>query len=172
MHSGPQFQRRCFLMITALLFFQVLTACGSNASKPTSTNVPASHTSTPRLTSGSGTSGTKTGCPNHDNVTTPPGSPTLLLKPSATRQSYLAHLGDTIEVDLPIGIAWAGPMNATGGLQMQTPAGYAWKTECIWRFVARSTGTVKLAFDGSALCKKAVPCLLSEIYEEFMVVVQ
>jgi hypothetical protein len=95
-----------------------------------------------------------------------------LLTPSASKQLYVARIGDTIEVDLPFGEAWIGPIHPAGALLMQTPAGYAWGKTCIWRFLARSTGKAQLTFIGHALCKKAVLCFLSVNEAAFTVVVK
>ena len=103
-------------------------------------------------------------------MTTPPPPADVLVKPSAGAQPYIAHVGNIVEVDLPFGNVWTGPISPTGGLQLQMPAGYASGTVCVWRFVAQSTGTVQLAFSGHAMCKHNIPCLLSEIYEAFTVV--
>jgi hypothetical protein len=94
-----------------------------------------------------------------------------LVTPSK-KQLYAAHIGDTIEVDLPIGTTWNGPIDLGSGLQMQKPAGYTWGKACVWRFVAHAAGTTQLTFVGRVMCKQRVPCLLAESAENFTVVVK
>ena len=163
------FQQRFVLIVIVLLLTITVTACGSNAPKTTTTNATPSRSATPTMT---GNSSEGTGCPSHAIVTTPPLPPSVLLTPSAGKQLYLAHIGDTIEVDLPIGEAWTGPIHPAGALLMQTPAGYAWGNTCVWQFLARGTGTAPLAFVGHALCKKGVPCVLAVNEAAFTVVVK
>jgi hypothetical protein len=163
------FQRRCVLMVIVFLLTVAITACGSNASKTTTTSTPPSHSAAPTMT---GIPGEGASCPSHVLVTTPPPPPSVLLTPSTSKQLYLAHIGDTIEVDLPFGEAWTGPIHPAGVLLMQTPAGYAWDKMCIWRFMARSSGTAPLTFVGHALCKQGVPCFLSVNEADFTVVVK
>ncbi len=162
-------QRRFLFMIIVLLLAVAVTACGSNASKTTTTSSPPSRSSTPTTTviPNQGAS-----CPSQVIVTTPPSPPTVLLTPSAAKQLYVAHIGDIIEVDLPFGEAWTGPIHPAGILLMQNPAGYAWGKMCIWRFQARSTGTASLSFIGHALCKKGVPCFFSVNEAAFTVIVK
>jgi len=169
MALSTHFQRRFLLIVTVFLLTVAITACGSNASKTNANSSPASRSATPTMI---GTPGEGTGCPSHVIVTTPPPPPSLLLTPSASKPLYVAHIGDTIEVDLPFGEAWTGPIHPAGALLMQTPAGYAWGKTCIWRFLARSTGNAQLTFIGHALCKKAAPCLLSVNEADFTIVVK
>ena len=163
------FQRRFMFIVIVFLLTVTITACGSNVSKTTTTSSPPSRTATPMLT---GIPGGVASCPSHVIVTTPPPPPSVLMTPSTSKQLYVAHIGDTIEVDLPFGEAWNGPIHPAEVLQVQTPAGYAWGKMCIWRFMARSTGIAPLAFVGHALCKKSVPCFLSVNEAAFTVVVK
>jgi Na+-transporting NADH:ubiquinone oxidoreductase subunit NqrF len=169
MHSSTDFQRRLLLIVIVFLLTVAITACGSNASKTNATSLPPSRSATPTMIS---TPGELTGCPSHVIVTTPPPPPSVLLTPSASKQLYVARIGDIIEVDLPFGEAWTGPIHLAGALLMQTPAGYAWGKTCIWRFLARSTGKEQLAYIGHALCKKDVACFFSVNEAAFTVVVK
>ena len=162
------FRRRCWLMLAVLMLIGSLAACGTNTSNVPSAGSSQQHTSPGSTPTTTGGSGIETGCPSKASVTTPP--PDVLVKPSTGAQPYTAHIGNVIEVDLPLGVVWTGPISPTGGLHLQMPAGYASGTVCIWRFVAQSAGTSQLAFTGHAMCKQNVPCLLSEIYEAFTVI--
>ena len=164
------FRRRCWLMVAVLMLIGALAACGTNTSSVPSAGSSQQHASPGSTPTTTGGSGTETGCPSKASVTTPPPPADVLVKPSAGAQPYIAHVGNIVEVDLPFGNVWTGPISPTGGLQLQMPAGYASGTVCVWRFVAQSTGTVQLAFSGHAMCKHNIPCLLSEIYEAFTVV--
>lgn len=163
------FQRRFLFVVIVFVLTIAITACGSNASKTTTTSSSPQHSVTATLT---GIPGQGTSCPSHVTVTTPPPPPTVLMTPPTSKQLYVAHIGDTIEVDLPFGEAWTGPIQPAGVLQMQTPAGFAWGNMCVWRFQARSTGTAPLTFIGHALCKKSVHCLFSVNEAAFTVVVK
>jgi hypothetical protein len=169
MALSTHFQRRFLLVVIVFLLTVATAACGSNASKTNANSSPPSRSATPTMI---GSPGGGTGCPSHVIVTTPPPPPSVLLTPSASKQLYVARIGDTIEVDLPFGEAWIGPIHPAGALLMQTPAGYAWGKTCIWRFLARSTGKAQLTFIGHALCKKAVLCFLSVNEAAFTVVVK
>src|SRR5215831_8625886 len=117
------FQRRFVTTVIVIMLTVMITACGSNASKTTVTSSQPSRSVTPTMIS---TPGQGTSCPSRIMVTTPPPPPSILLTPSASKQLYVARIGDTIEVDLPFGEAWTGPIHPSGALLMQTPAGYVW----------------------------------------------
>lgn len=163
------FQRQFVLIVIVLLLTIAVTACGSLAPKTNTTSTTPSRSATPTMT---GISNEGTSCPSHIIVTNPPPPPSVLVTPSAGKQLYMAHIGDTVEVDLPFGEAWTGPIHPSGVLQMQAPAGYAWGKTCIWQFLARSTGTTQLAFTGHALCKKGVPCFFAVNEAAFTIVVK
>jgi hypothetical protein len=83
---------------------------------------------------------------------------TVLLKNS--NSTITAHNGDLIEVRLPFGQQWSGPTTSQGGLQLQTPAGYALNSDkvCIWRFIAQGSGMTQLTFSAKAICQKGQLC--------------
>jgi hypothetical protein len=158
MRAVQSSRRRSFFLLVSLAaaFPFLLAACGANGSGSTSTGsapspVPTS-TSTGRVSSN--------GCPSNAVVGTAPAPATLVLKPSDSRSTINAHLGDVIEIQLPFGQAWSGPTSSQGMLQLQPPAGYAWNTAkaCVWRFLVQSTGTTQLNFFGKAICKKGEMC--------------
>ena len=101
-----------------------------------------------------------TGCPSNAVVSTAPAPATLVLKLTDSRSTVNAHMGDVIEIHLPFGQAWSGPTASQGILQLQPPAGYAWKaaSACVWRFTVQGTGTAHLNFFGKAICKKGQLC--------------
>lgn len=133
----------------------VLTACGTNSgsgSSSTSTGTTPVPTATSALN--------PHGCPNNAVVGTSPTQANIVLKPSNSNTAVDAHQGDVIEVQLPFGQLWNGPTTSQGGLQLQTPYGFASQTanSCIWRFTAQGTGTTQLNFFGRAICKKGQMC--------------
>ena len=146
--------RKSWLLIAslAILLTFLLTACGKNTGTGTGSAPPA-----PTVVPGYGTSN---GCPSDFVVNTAPAAPNVTVKPNNSSGVVSAHVGDVIEVDLPFGIVWTGPTTSQGVLQLQTPAGYAWKASkmCVWRFVAHGTGTSQVTFYGRAMCKKGQLC--------------
>ncbi len=160
------------LLATALLL--VLAACGTASGSsgssgssggsgsvtpgitPTSPGVAGAQTPTVTTTGGYGTSH---GCPS-DTVVNPPLPKANVTVQPDVKAAVTAHVGDIIEVHLPFGQKWGGPTSSQGGLELQKPAGYASLNGnvCVWRFVARSTGTAALNFNERALCKQGQMC--------------
>jgi hypothetical protein len=140
-----------------ILFFCLLSfafvACGTNTGAGASSPTPV-----PTATQGQAST---SGCPDNILVTTPPPAANVVLKSSESNTTVSANKGDTIEVDLPFGHLWEGPTSVPSGLlSAQTPSGYAFSTTqiCVWRFVAVSSGTVRLNFLGRPICKKGAAC--------------
>src|SRR5215831_16585968 len=153
-------QRRLATLVVSLLtvIAFMLAACGSNSPGSSSTGSsqsPSAPTQTATLSSN-----TPTGCPSNVVVTRAPTAPDVLVKPSTSNGSIIAHVGNLIEIDLPFGHSWSGPSTSVGVLELQTPTGYAWNVSkaCIWRFIARGTGTTQLDFTARALCTKGIAC--------------
>lgn len=126
-HAG---QKRLALIVScvAILAF-VLAACGSSGG--------AGPTPTPTPTSSQGY-GTAHGCPSDAVVTPEPPAVNVTVTLSDANRTLTAHVGDVIEIHLPFGLRWTGPAISRGGLQLQTPAGYASPSKgmCIWRLHA------------------------------------
>src|SRR5437588_10906360 len=148
-------RRKSFLLIVALatLLTFMLAACGTHTGAGTGSTPPSAPTTVPGY-------GTSNGCPSDAVVSTAPAAPNVTVKSSNNNATVNAHVGDVIEVDLPFGVVWTGPMTSQGVLQLQTPAGYAWKASkmCVWRFVAQGVGTSQVTFFGRAMCKKGQLC--------------
>lgn len=143
-----------FALLTLVLAF-VLAACGSaggTGSAPTSPATPA-----PTPVNGYGTAN---GCPSDMVVGTAPAKANVQVVQADTNSTITAHSGDVIEVRLPFGQKWTGPTKSQGGLELQSPSGYAWKTDhvCVWRFTATQTGTTELDFFSQAICKTGQMC--------------
>lgn len=148
-------QRASVALITglSLLLLLILAACGTNSGSGTG----AAPGSTP--TKGTGSANNLTGCPS--NAAAPATSTAnVLIKPSQANSTITAHVGDVIEVLLPFGHKWSGPTASQGQLELQTPSGYASTANgvCVWRFVAKGTGTTQLNFTSQALCKPGELC--------------
>lgn len=158
MHHSRLRPHVSFALITGLsvLLLFVLAACGTNSGTG-STGSGSASGSTP--TSGSGSTSNTTGCPSNASA---PGGPTanVLIKPSQANSTITVHTGDIIEVRLPFGHKWSGPTASQGQLELQTPSGYASTANsvCVWRFVAKGTGTTQLNFTSQALCKPGELC--------------
>ncbi len=145
-----------FLSASLLVLICILTACGSNVS---STGGSASSPVTPSPTAVKGY-GTAHGCPSDFVVNTAPSAANVLVKPTDTKSTIPAHVGDVVEIRLPFGQSWTGPTASQGSLELQQPAGYALKTDnvCVWRFTAKTAGTTQLEFHSRALCKAGQMC--------------
>ncbi|HLI70078.1 MAG TPA: hypothetical protein VKV19_10010 [Ktedonobacteraceae bacterium] len=137
----------------AAILALVLAACGTN---PTTSGSPGS-SPTQAATS---TQALAHGCPNTTIVSTPPPAANVILTSTSASKTASAQKGDTIEIDLPYGASWAGPMKSSDLLALQNPAGYDSPTAkaCVWRFVANGTGTAQVSFTARALCRKGQAC--------------
>ena len=160
MRSVQSVQRRAWFALASFLVLMVfvLAACGSNTSTG-STNTGSGSTTTavtPTVTAAS-----VYGCPG-TVMTTAPAPAKIVLKQSNSNATVTAHVGDTVEIDLPFGQLWTGPTDSQGELQLQGPAGYALTASkvCVWRFSAQSAGTTQVEFDGKAICQKSQMCPL------------
>lgn len=150
-----------FVYIFALILVFVLTACGAHSGTTVGSNGehnPASPpTPTTAIIAGYGTAN---GCPSNAVVSSPPSKADVIVQTPQAQASIAAHTGNSIEVRLPFGQKWMGPLHSQGVLELQTPSGYADKTDhmCVWRFVSKGTGTTQLTFSGEALCKPRQMC--------------
>ena len=149
------------LAFSLLLLTLLVAACGSNAGSG-STGGTGSTGSAPVKASPTAVKGygTAQGCPSDLVINTAPPAANVVVKRLSADASTVAHVGDVIEVRLPFGHKWSGPIASSGTLQMQQPSGYAWKSDsvCIWRFVAKSAGTTTLNFTSRPLCKPRQMC--------------
>lgn len=158
-----------FLTIGAL----ILTACGTN-STTTGSNPATGTVSTPSPTPTIQTVrgyGAAYGCPSDAVISAAPAVANIIVRPGQAHTTFSIQQGNVVEVQMPFGIAWRGPAVSGEGLQLQSPAGYAWKPSnaCIWRYVAKSAGTVKFTFSGMVLCKQNLHCALAEVLDEFTI---
>jgi hypothetical protein len=168
MHVIKGLRHYWFLSLCSLVLATLLAACGSaaNGSSGSSSSGNAGQGNNGRSTSGSASStavnsnGTANGCPSNIVVTGQPGKVNITVTARQMHQTITAHNGDIIEIQLPFGHKWTGPTTSQGVLQLQGPAGYASKSAnvCVWRFVARGTGTARLMFYGQALCQASQIC--------------
>lgn len=165
---SKHFTRSKFLLVGALVaLLALLAACGTNTgSPPTTGNQPPAASPSPAAST--------TGCPSSAVITTAPSPANVVLKPSNNNSSITAHVGDVIEIDLPFGHAWTGPMSSQGQLQLQQPAGFALTTAkaCVWRFTAQGAGTTQLEFYGKAICQKGQSCPLYIMRLPYTIVVK
>ncbi len=150
-----------FSSIVAIGLLFVLSACGRTESGGTGATTAPTAAPTPTA-SVVKDYGKAHGCPSDAVVTTAPAKANVtIVSPSPTNEKEaMAHVGDVIEVRLPFGSQWSGPTSSQGVLELQQPAGYAWPTDqvCVWRFVAKQTGSTNLTFSARALCKSGSMC--------------
>jgi hypothetical protein len=156
-------RRRLFILVVpcVLALALVLSACGTNTT--TATGAPAGSTATaPGATAvATQSQATADGCPSTTVVTTPPTAANVVLTNTNSGTTITVQKGDLVQVNLPFGHDWQGPLNLSPDLlTAQAPAGYsnAAAKACVWRFVASNTGTVRLSFVGRPICKKGQAC--------------
>ena len=145
-----------FMIVPLVLLVTILAAYGTNGT--TGGNNPTSApTTAPTAVKGNGTAD---GCPSDAVVNSAPAAANVMVKMSDANKTITVHNGDMIEIRLPYGQTWTGPTASQGVLELQTPSGYASPTDkvCVWRFVAKGTGTTNLTFYGRAICKKGAMC--------------
>jgi hypothetical protein len=161
-------QKMCLLIVLLITICAfVLAACGTRSS-----SIGTEPTPSPSPTSGTVQGyGTAYGCPSDVVVSNAPAAANVTVRPNQGHTTIYIHKGDVLEVQMPFGVAWKGPTTSQGVLELQSPYGYVWKLSnaCIWRFVARGTGTVELSFFGSALCKKVILCVPSVLNAGFTI---
>ncbi len=160
----------CFAVIGAFAF----AACGTNGGGAAITAAkPAKPTPSASATVGTVRGfGATFGCPSDAVVSTSPVADVTVSPPQSNTPIHI-HTGEVVEVQMPFGVTWRGPTASQGVLELQSPAGYAWKpgNACIWQFVARGTGTVVLLFTGLVICKKPALCVPAEQISMFTITV-
>ncbi len=152
--------RSLALFGSLLLLIVLVTACGSNGGGTTTGSGGSggkTPTASPTAVKGYGSA---LGCPSDVVMTNLPPSPNVVIQASQSNSTVTTSVGSTIEVHLPFGHKWQGPVSTSSVLQLQQPAGYALKSQnvCVWRFVAKTAGTTKIAFTSQALCKTGELC--------------
>ena len=170
MTSQKPLQLLLIVSLAVLLIF-VLAACGSNGRFGSGIGSGSTPTPTPTTVQGYGTAH---GCPSDAVVTSTLPTANVTVKPAGSNSTVTAHVGDVIEIQLSFGHRWTGPTTSGGGLQLQTPAGYASIATkmCIWRFSAQSTGLTQLTFLAEAICEKDQVCPQYAIVVTFTIVVK
>jgi hypothetical protein len=165
-HHASQKQLVLIVSLVALLAV-ALAGCGSSGG----TGSGPGSTPTPTASQGYGTAH---GCPSDAVVTPEPPAANVTVTLSDANRTRTAHVGDVIEIQLPFGLRWAGPVISGGGLQLQTPAGYASRSKgmCIWRLNALHAGTTGLTFSAMALCNDSHLCPQFVLAVPFTIVVK
>jgi hypothetical protein len=98
------------------------------------------------------------------------GTPNVILTPHADNGTASAHVGDLVQVRLPMTLQWR--LEGTpADMVMVTPSGVQDDAlgMCVWTFRAVSAGTAQLDFAGTAVCERAVPCAQIAIAADFTV---
>lgn len=165
-----------FILPCTLALLLALAACGTNYSgngpasslSAASPTIGATHTSTGTLTptptlisiaTPAQNKNTVYGCPGNQVLTAAPPAATATLRTTSKRATV--SKGDTVNIELPFGLAWSGPLNFSSNvLTMQSPAGDAYPAirACIWHFTAIGSGTASLAFTGRPICQDGHVC--------------
>ncbi len=98
-------------------------------------------------------------CPGPYGSVTEAGTPNVVLTGYNPQGTAQAHIGDLVQVRLPISMRWTmGP--APTGMVVISPVGIqdATLNVCAWTFRAQSAGTSILTFTGMNLCDPHAPC--------------
>jgi hypothetical protein len=148
-----------FLGLCLLVLSILLVACGASTGSSGGSGSGNNGGVTPTPTSGQGI-GTANGCPSNAVANSQTPKANVTVRPGQMNQIITTHQGDTVEILLPFGNKWTGPMTSQGILQLQQPAGYASTADnsCVWRFTASGTGKQQLNFHSQALCKPGAIC--------------
>ncbi len=100
-----------FLIVSLVVLLPfMLAACGSiggSGARPAATPTP-----TPKIVQGYGTAH---GCPSDAVVMTAPPAANVIVKRADAHATIMAHVGDVIELQLPFGQKWTGPLASVGG---------------------------------------------------------
>ena len=165
-----------FIVVFITIGAFMLTACGTNSSSHTTTGAgtgtktASAPSPTPTIQTVQGY-GTTYGCPGDAVVSAASAPANVIVRPGLGHTTFSAQPDNVVEVQMPFGIAWHSPVVSSEVLQSQAPAGYVWKpaNACIWHYVAKNAGTVKLTFFGTVLCKTNLHCALAEVINEFTI---
>lgn len=138
------------LFVSGLMLIFLLAACGAGSSST------GAGSSAPTTVKGYGAA---YGCPS-DAVVPNPRTANVIVNLSQSDTTVNAQVGNVIEIRLPFGSKWTGPVTTQSNLQMLTPAGFANKAvhDCVWQFTAQSAGTTHVTFEKAALCKAGEMC--------------
>jgi hypothetical protein len=121
-------------------------------------------------------------CSGPDGTVSAIGHVALVLSPSSPQATVTpggvgfapkegsAHVGDLIQVQLPVTQRWGDP-KISGGVSLLAPAGVqdTARNVCFWNFKATSKGDATIEFVGGALCAPNQPCPLYAILESYLV---
>ena len=148
------------LLLAAVAAVALLAGCGQSsaavgapgAGAPTATST----SSTPPIPGGTSIRP----CPGPTGSASAAGTPALVFSGGATDASGVAHVGDLIQVRLPVTQHWqlqkasaSAIIVGQGGVQDGA------LNACVWSFRATAAGQITLAFVGTALCDQpGVPC--------------
>lgn len=160
MRNIPHKHRFQVLIIFFGILLFVLAACGPQTSSATIGSGSTMHPTPAPTPTTTGDYGSVHGCPSDTIVSTAPPQANVIIRDTDINSTVSAHVGDSIEVRLPFGRKWSGPVTITSNLEQQQPTGYASAADnaCIWRFVAQSAGVAQLDFYMQALCLNGQMC--------------
>lgn len=146
------------LLLAAVAAVAFLAGCGQSsvtAGAP-GAGAPTATSSTPLIPGGTSIRP----CPGPTGSASTAGTPTLVFKGGASDASGAAHVGDLIQVRLPVTQHWqlqkasaSAVIVGQGGVQDGA------LNACVWSFRATAAGQITLSFVGTALCDQpGVPC--------------
>jgi hypothetical protein len=142
-------------LVSLPLLALTLVGCGADTSAGNLRTSTSTSTSTSTPATGLDTQA----CAGPLGSVSDAGTPGLLLTPASV--SGQAHVGDLIQVRLPMTNRWDFNPGSSGLAPLQ-PAAVRDMTSkaCFWNFRGQSTQDVKLSFMQTALCAANSPCPL------------
>lgn len=144
--------------VALALLALVVAGCGTT----TTTSLGSSSTATATPTRHIGGGLTVRPCPGPYGSAQTPSENVVILTPSMPNRTASAHVGQTVEVQLPSNKLWrySATSHAAPSLTLDQPAGVedGQHDLCIWNFTAQSPGTATLMFTGSPLCEPNMAC--------------
>lgn len=136
------FWRRTGWIMVALLLLAFVGGAGGGAWFVTS-HQPTSSAESPA-------------CPSSAQNVTWPSPPTQVVSfnpPSSELAPVTLQPSQTLELDLYGPWIWQLlTPEVSPTLALETPAGYAFGTSCVWRFTAQQVGSEQLVFNGGGMC--------------------
>jgi len=146
------------LLLLAAIAVALLVGCGQSSATigAPGAGAPTATTTPPPIPGGTSIRP----CPGPTGSASSAGTPALVFSGGASDASGVAHVGDLIQVRLPVTQHWqlqkasaSAVIVGQGGLQDGA------LNACVWSFRATAAGRITLAFVGTALCDQpGVPC--------------
>ena len=180
-HSG-RVQRVLLALIGAACLVGALALAGCGATTtgvgggPTNGNSGAPNPGGPRIpgtgTTGGAINGTTVRPCMGNSSAAPEKTPTIVLTVKNSHQTTQAHVGDVIEIELPVKMSWNSPIVQENGMltPLQPQGGVDEQSQtCRWVYEAHAKGSLTLTYTGVFRCESGVACPAIAEDEEFTI---